>query len=494
MSPKNEFQSDCQIFNPISTEVLCRSQSGSKYNASLLLLQPGRTKSGPKFGKRHGQIIIYFLLIFIAYSIRVNLSVGIVAMTDPTASSNPNIPTYNWTDKSVVLSAFFWGYILPQVGAGWLSNRYGPKWFLIGSMGVCSLAGMAIPSLAASLGSKGVMVGRAIQGLSQGFIFPSMHVLLAKWVPPNERSRLGTFVYAAGPFGTVASMLLTGFIASSWYGWPMVFYSFSGAGLAWCFLFCYYGCDGPSHHSTITEEEKFYIENSLGHTDQSTKMSTPWSKIFTSWPVWAIFLTQSGHNWGFWTLLTEIPAYMSNVMDFNIKSNSVLSALPYFVLWVLSFVFSSIADWLINKNILTIGVSRKVFNTIGLIVPAIALIYLGNTGADEHNKAITLLVIAVGVNSAIYCGFNVNHMDISPNHAGTLMGITNGASNICGIVAPLVVQLLVVEEKNPEQWKVIFYLTASIYALASLIFVIFGSGEIQPWNDEDKSDKEKTKA
>ncbi|CAH1116930.1 unnamed protein product [Phaedon cochleariae] len=449
---------------------------------------------GPKFGKRHGQMLIYFLLILIAYSIRVNLSVGIVAMTDPTASLNPNIPTYNWTDKSIVLSAFFWGYILPQIAAGWLANRYGPKWFLVGAMGVCSLAGLFLPTMAAQFGSRGVMAARALQGLSQGFIFPSIHNLLAKWVPPGERSRLGTFVYAAGPFGTVVSMLLTGLIASSWYGWPMVFYSFSGAGLAWCFLFSYYGCDGPSHHPTITKEEQFYIENSLGHAEHKPRMSTPWKKIFTSLPVWAIFLTQSGHNWGFWTLLTEIPAYMGHVMNFNIKSNSVLSALPYFVLWVMSFVFSYIADLFVNHNIFSIGVSRKVFNTIGLIVPAIALVFLGSTGEDEHNKAIALLVVAVGINSAIFCGFNVNHMDISPNHAGPLMGVTNGASNVCGIIAPLVVQLLVTDEKDPEQWKVIFYLTASIYAAASLIFVVFGSGEIQPWNDEEKNGKEKSEA
>lgn len=79
-------------------------------------------------------------------------------------------------------------------------------------------------------------------------------------------------------------------------------------------------------------------------------------------------------------------------------------------------------------------------------MPAIALVFFGNCGSDQHNLAIALLVVAVGINSAVYCGFNVNHMDISPNHAGTLMGITNGFSNICGIVAPLVVQLLVTNE------------------------------------------------
>lgn len=74
------------------------------------------------------------------------------------------------------------------------------------------------------------------------------------------------------------------------------------------------------------------------------------------------------------------------------------------------------------------------------------MIFLGNCDSDEHTNVIVLLVIAVGVNSAIYSAFNVNHMDISPNHAGTLMGITNGFSNICGIVAPLVVQFIVTNE------------------------------------------------
>lgn len=96
----------------------------------------------------------------------------------------------------MVLSSFFWGYILPQIAAGWLANTYGPKWFLVSAMFICSAAGILLPSFAAYFGSRGVMAIRSIQGLSQGFIFPSVHSLLSNWVPPNERSRLGTFVYA----------------------------------------------------------------------------------------------------------------------------------------------------------------------------------------------------------------------------------------------------------------------------------------------------------
>lgn len=64
----------------------------------------------------------------------------------------------------------------------------------------------------------------------------------------------------------------------------------------------------------------------------------------------------------------------------------------------------------------------------------------------EKVIVMALLIVAVGFNSAIYCGFNINHIDLSPNHAGTLMGITNGISNICSFVAPLVVHFIVIDE------------------------------------------------
>lgn len=87
--------------------------------------------------------------------------------------------------------------------------------------------------------------------------------------------------------------------------------------------------------------------------------------------------------------------------------------------------------------------SRKICNTIGQWVPAVALIALGYVDKENPEIAVVLLVIAVASNIAIYCGHNVNHMDLSPNFAGTLMGITNTAANICSILAPLAASVVV---------------------------------------------------
>lgn len=75
-----------------------------------------------------------------------------------------------------------------------------------------------------------------------------------------------------------------------------------------------------------------------------------------------------------------------------------------------------------------------------------SLVILGLIDSSNKGAVIALLIIAVGINSAIYCGYQVNHIDIAPNHAGTLMGITNGAANILSICAPLLVQFVVTNE------------------------------------------------
>lgn len=37
---------------------------------------------------------------------------------------------------------------------------------------------------------------RALAGLSEGVTYPAMHAMLAKWIPPLERSKFAAYVYA----------------------------------------------------------------------------------------------------------------------------------------------------------------------------------------------------------------------------------------------------------------------------------------------------------
>ncbi|XP_037824473.1 probable anion transporter 6, chloroplastic, partial [Lucilia sericata] len=61
-------------------------------------------------------------------------------MTDKKAA-NPDFDEFDWTEKnkSLLLSSFFWGYVITQVPAGQLARKFGGKIMLLTGVFVCSL-------------------------------------------------------------------------------------------------------------------------------------------------------------------------------------------------------------------------------------------------------------------------------------------------------------------------------------------------------------------
>ncbi|KAJ6640943.1 putative inorganic phosphate cotransporter [Pseudolycoriella hygida] len=418
---------------------------------------------------------------------RVNLSVAIVAMTNKN-SANPDFEDFDWdeSEKSLVLSSFFWGYIITQIPAGQLAERCGAKYLLLVAMSLCSLLTTLTPLCASYGGWMAVCGLRVLEGLCQGVLFPSTHSLLSKWAPAAERATLGTYCYSGSQFGTVVMLSISGVLASSVMGWPSIFYFSGAAGAVWAIFWFIFGSNSPSEYKNITPEERSFIESSIETTttdSNATRPPTPWLAMFTSLPFISLIIVHSGHNWGFWTLLTKIPAFMASVLGLEIKSNALLSSLPYLAMMLMSYFFSFLSNVLVKTNWVPLVYSRKVFNSIGHWIPMLALIGLGYVSNDQKNLAIGLLTLAVGINAATYLGFQCNHIDLAPNYAGTLMGITNCCANIMSIIAPLVVGLIVKDESNIEQWRIVFFISAGVYFFGNLLFVIFSKTDVQYWNE-----------
>jgi MFS family permease len=103
---------------------------------------------------------VLFLGNIVQYSQRVNMSMAIVCMIDhpekrvTNVTFNENVTNettsmpasllpikegkFDWsrTTQGLILSAYFYGYILTQILSGWLSMKYGPKIVLtIGVLG-----------------------------------------------------------------------------------------------------------------------------------------------------------------------------------------------------------------------------------------------------------------------------------------------------------------------------------------------------------------------
>lgn len=191
---------------------------------------------------------------------------------------------------------FEW-YFFSKVPIGQLAQHFGAKMLLAFGSVVCGLLTLLTP-YAASLDWRFMLATRALQGLFQGFYYPCVHTLLSKWVHPSERSVLATITYSGTQAGSVVMLAISGILAQSSLGWPSIFYCSGGVTLIWTAIWMVFGSSTPATCSSITVEEKNFIESMPG--SNRTQLSVPWLKILSSIPVISLIVVHATQCWGFW--------------------------------------------------------------------------------------------------------------------------------------------------------------------------------------------------
>lgn len=175
-------------------------------------------------------------------------------------------------------------------------------------------------------------------------------------------------------------------------GWPWIFYifgkysqcckvffdkiftdstlssSFIGLlAIGWFILWCVFVSESPAKHRSISTAELEYIQVSIGYSPlQIQNQKPPLKSILLSMPVWAIVVAHFTENWGFYTLLTELPTYLKDVIQYDLYSAGFISALPYFFMAVVVMLGGQLADFIRSKGLLKTTSTRKLFTGIGL--------------------------------------------------------------------------------------------------------------------------------
>ena len=72
---------------------------------------------------------------------------------------------------------------------------------------------------------------------------------------------------------------------------------------------------------------------------------------------------------------------------------------------------------------------------------AVGILLVGYIGSNEV-EAVIFLTISVGFSGIIVAGFFVNHIDIAPQYAGVVFGITNTVATIPGMLGPIVAKTI----------------------------------------------------
>ncbi|XP_018497253.1 sialin [Galendromus occidentalis] len=498
---------------------------------TALPVSGGRSRWSPRREKtciaaRYTLVVMLFWAFFMLYALRVNLSVAIVAVVNLTALEKNLLPTvdplletcprnssvaasglvstspeyggeFDWDENTqgMILGAFFYGYVVTQVPGGRLAELIGAKWLLGCGIFITSLLSIITPAAARIGGAYGLVLVRVLQGLCEGVVFPSSMALLSHWAPKHERSRIISYNTIGTSMGTVVTLMVTGQLCSHENGWPNVFYLFGGIGCVWFVVWALVVHEKPESHPWISKQELNYIQKSRGYI-AAHNVELPWRSILTSPAVWSLAVTIFCGNYGFYFLLIDLPNYLSGVLHYKISNNGFQNALVHLSCSLSMLLLAPVADSLRKKRLCRTTKIRKIFQAVGLLGPAVCLSLVPWAGCD-HLKVITLLVTGMSLYAFTVGGQNPMPLDMAPNFAGTLMGITNGFGNLSGMAAPLITGWVIQHNDTLTQWRKLFLLASAIYSFGAVQFVIFGSAELQPWaapapNEKELLDEEST--
>ncbi|CAF0855781.1 unnamed protein product [Brachionus calyciflorus] len=396
---------------------------------------------------------------------------------------------FQWPKKTqgMVLSAFFYGYFLTQIPGGWLSIKIGGIRTFGLSILLGSITTLLIPF--ASTQNIYVLLGlRFLTGFFHGPVFPSLGTLWSHWVPPNERSRILGLATSGVQFGSIIALPLGGFLCIHGFsgGWPSIFYIYGSIGLIWSILFLIFMSESPKNQKCISNQESCYIIQTTKKSPHKPK-STPWKELFTSKICLSIYLVGFCFNWGGYLYLTQIPTYVRDVLKFDIQSNGILSSIPFIANWVVIFVSSFCADYLITKKILSKLAVRRLFTGLGMYLPAIGLIFLSFVDCSMPYLGVILLTLGLAFNGCAGTGgFFINCHEVGGPFNGILIGIQNMIGTIPGFAGPYVVSLITANQKQ-EEWKIVLWITSVLYFFGCTVYIIFADVNLQHWAKVDDS-------
>ncbi|XP_065208526.1 vesicular glutamate transporter 2.2-like [Planococcus citri] len=449
------------------------------------------------FSKRHLVAILVFFGMLNLFALRANLSIAIVDMTSnhTTTIGNQTVtkePDFDWDSKTkgMVISLFGAGFAFGVFGASLSIKIGGTRIFGIG-LTLTGLITLLTPAIVRA-NFQLFCLARFLEGVLESFTFVSIPEIWSKWAPLRERSKLFSYGYTGVYVGTAVAYPLCGYFMYKW-DWSAAFYATGGMTIIWSiFWFSLISVD-PSKDKFISKKEAQYLKQNDNIEKPKNDLKI-WKKIFTSKPSWALCCAKFTYGVGFTVVVICLPMYIKDTTNVNIGKIGILSALPNVVsIFTLPF-FGWLTDYVQNKNFTTVTKEHKIFMSVGFISGAILLFIVSFT--TNFNISIISITIFKAMSSLNYLIIHVSPLYLAPKCSSMLSAFNGLCYSFSTASVPTVVGFLVTSQSKSE-WNTCFLVFGSVLILGTLIYVIFGSSEPQPWSyvktQEDRKNSEMNK-
>ncbi|KAL4421693.1 hypothetical protein ABPG77_010637 [Micractinium sp. CCAP 211/92] len=426
------------------------------------------------------QVVGMMALSFVLCNMdKVNMSVAVIPMAKELG--------WSAMERGLVSSSFFWGYSLTQIPAGWVSTSIGGARVLFAGVALWSLGTLIAPP-AAKMGLLALCATRLFVGLGEGLAPSSATNVMARIVPEQERARAVTTVFGGLDVGSAIGLLLCGPLIH-WFGWQSVFYLFALLGLVWCLAWPLFK---PEQQDSDALPRMFRKRAAAAAADGAApkaaaepveKKPVPWGAFLSNSAVWAIIVAHFCFNWGYYTLLAWLPSYFEMALGLNVEKSSLLTLIPYVSMTIMTPMVGPIADGLVRKGWAVTNV-RKLSQGISFAGPAACMVALAfltpaTPGAGPTTLIVGLMSLAFALGAWARAGLYCNHQDLSPKYAAALLGLSNTAGALPGVLGVTAAGYLL--DKTGSWAQALFFPTAACQLVGLVVYSIFASSKRQDW-------------
>lgn len=349
-----------------------------------------------------------------------------------------------------LFSVFAWAYMLGQVPAGLLGDKFGSKVVILTAIILWSVTTLGMGFIWSS--SFAFMILLALQfllGIFETPVGPAAVRIIAGWFPRCERGIAGA-IFNSGQYLSIAIFMpLMGYLTFK-HSWRLVYIVMGAIGFVLAVLW-YRFFQLPTKHSRINKAELNYISDGGGliylddnnsGKDKNTKIDfniKGIAQLFKSRMVAGIFFGQYCISTISYFYITWFPAYLVQAKGFTILKAGIIASVPAIVGCIGSISSGFFSDWLFKKTG-NLSFSRKLPITIGLVLSSVIVIC---NYVQMDLMIIFLMSVAFFGKGFGSLGWAVI-ADIAPKEIiGITAALFNSSGQLAGVISPVVIGYII---------------------------------------------------
>lgn len=159
------------------------------------------------------------------------------------------------------------------------------------------------------------------------------------------------------------------------------------------------------------------------------------------------------------------------MLGLDLRASGFFSVLPWITMAISANIGGWLADTLIARGV-SVTTVRKVMQTIGFLGPAFFLTQLGRV--HTVRGAVACMMASQGLDAFSQSGLYSNHADIGPRYAGVLLGLSNTAGVLAGVLGTAATGAIL---QSTGSWDQVWGVAVGLYLIGTVVWNLASTGE-----------------